>query len=230
MASASPRRRYASIASSAVAASRKPIGVSLLLAEMGEQARRAREDRDAADERSAGTSRSAQRRRDRHRDVHRQRLAPGLGDRVGQRSAAATARPATPAFARERDHALGARIERLVQGMAVAGDRPPRLAIGARDRERGIVRARAPASTFASTSSSSPRQRSAAPRITVPQPSTPAATAPCSAAGIGRERHPRRLHRGRQPMLGDRDQAEIEKNALVLGRRASGGEQDRRTR
>ena len=43
--------------------------------------------------------------------------------------------------------------------------------------------------------------------------------------GIGVVGHARRLDRRRQPMLGERDQAQIEKEALLLGRRAAGREQ-----
>ena len=40
--------------------------------------------------------------------------------------------------------------------------------------------------------------------------------------GIGGVGHPRRLDRGRQAVLGDRDQAEVEEEALLFARRAAG--------
>ena len=107
--------------------------------QMGDQAGGAREDRHAADE-AGGNVDVAQRRRDRHRDVHRQRLAPHA---AAAASVSATRRldraPGDAAFARERDHPLRARIDGLVQRMAVAGDRLPRLAMLARDGERRLV-------------------------------------------------------------------------------------------
>ena len=61
--------------------------------------------------------------------------------------------------------------------------------------------------------------------MTGPQPRIPAATAPCSEPGIGGERHPRGDVRGHHPVLGDRDQQQIEEVALVLGRLAAGQQQ-----
>ena len=48
--------------------------------------------------------------------------------------------------------------------------------------------------------------------------------------GIGGEGHARRLHRRGQAMLGDRDEAEIEKEALVIGRHAAGRRAGRKNR
>ena len=169
----------------------------------------------------------AHRRRDRHRNVHRQRLAPDLGDRLGQRDAPPRRRaPATPRSSRERDHPFRARIERFVQGDGRnPGIAPPRGAIVRATPSAASLRV-APASTWPSASSSSLRHRSAAPRITVPQPKTPAATAPCKRRRVGRIGHARGLHRGRQPMLGEREQADVEEKGLVFGRRSSGREKE----
>ena len=105
------------------------------------------------------------------------------GDGGGQPRGDVDAAAGDAALARQRDHAFGARVDRLVQRMAEAGERLSRCAIGSRDRRRGRVVGRAPASTRSRTLVEQGAAESAAPRMTVPQPSTPAATAPCSAAG-----------------------------------------------
>ena len=118
---------------------RKPIGCSLLLGEVREQAGGAREDRDRLD----GVGREAEvehHRRDRHRDVHRERLAPGLGDRVAEAAREQDVRPAHAAGVGELEDPLGARVDRPVNRMAEArqpcrrprGSRaPPRRATAA---------------------------------------------------------------------------------------------------
>ena len=63
------------------------------------------------------------------------------------------------------------------------------------------------------------------PSTTGPAPRIPAATAPCSDSGIGRERHPRRDVRRHHPVLGDRDEQQVEEEALLLGRLVAGQQQ-----
>ena len=156
---------------------KKPIGVSRLFAEMGDQAGRAREDRHAANERS-GNVEIAQRRGDRHRDVHRQRLAPDPRHGAGQARRAVDAASGDAALARQRDHPLGARIDRLVQGMAEPRHGPARRAPLARDLLGGFVRRRAGVDARQDFVDQRAREIGRARESTVPQPSTPAATAP----------------------------------------------------
>ena len=73
--------------------------------------------------------------------------------------------------------------------------------------------------------SSSRAHSSAVPRITGPQPRIPAATAPCSEPGIGGQRHPRGDVGRHHPVLGDRDQQQVEEEALLLGRLLAGEQQ-----
>ena len=102
------------MASSAWDAIRKPIGRCLLLGEMGEQPAGAGEERDRLDHRR----REVEVEEDggnRHRHVHRQRLAPGGVD--GRLEAAGQVDVAAgDAFGiGEREDALGARIDRTVE-------------------------------------------------------------------------------------------------------------------
>ena len=66
-----------------------------LLGEMGEQAGRAREDRDGLD-RGGRVAEVEQHRRDGHGHVHRQRLPPGIGDGVAGERASRTCGPLAP--------------------------------------------------------------------------------------------------------------------------------------
>ena len=134
-------------------------------------------------------------------------------------------RPAHAALVGELEDALGARVERPVDRVAEAR----RPVAGGVDRPRELVgddgRARRPRRRCACASSSSRAHTSAVPSTTGPQPRMPAATAPCSEPGIGGERHPRRDVRRHHPVLGDRDEEEVEEVALLLGRLAPGEQQ-----
>ena len=144
-------------------------------------------------------------------------------------SAASTERPAAPRSRAKRDHALGARIDGLMQRMAVSGQRLALLAMFARDRERGGVERAASVGArqhvldqLAAKIGRAEDHRAAAEHA--------GRDRALKRGGIGVIGHARRLHRRRQAMLGERDQAQIEKEALLLGRRPAGREQERRSR
>ena len=121
-----------------------------------------------------------QHRGDRHRDVHRQRLAPGRGDRrLGRRARA-------PRAGRRR------RAPRPARGCARRAGRPACAADGrsrapcrrAADRRDHRRDASSPRPSMRARASTRKRpQSSAVPSTTEPQPRMPAATAPCSDAG-----------------------------------------------
>ena len=148
-----------------------------LLDAVGDEAGGAGEDRYGANEARRNVD-VAQRRRDGHRHVHRQRLAPDLGRGLLERQRRLDRASGDAPLARQtRPCARRAGLE------AYAADGRSRGGLCARRDARARPRARPrssdpQASARASTSSMSLRQRSAAPRITVPQPSTPAAIAP----------------------------------------------------
>ena len=195
-----------------------------LLDAMGDESGGAREDRHGANEARRNLD-VAKRRRDRHRDVHRQRFAPDLGRRFGEREGRLDRAPGDATPARQRNHALGARVERLVQGMAVAGERLAFPAMFARDGERGDLERAA---------SVGARQHvfdQSAAKVGCAQDHRAAAEHPgrdraLKRGGIGVQGHARRLHRRGQAMLGERDQAQIKKKALLVGRRPAGREQE----
>ena len=153
----------------------------LLLGQMSEQAGRAREDRNGLH----GGGRKAQvehHRRDRHGDVHRERLAPGLGHRIAEATREQDVGPAHPAGIRELENPLGARVERPVNRMAEARH----LAAGSMDRTRDVLGDRRGLATgrhLLLRLSSSRAHDSDVPRMTGPQPRIPAATAPAAIRG-----------------------------------------------
>ena len=196
--------------------------------QMGDEAGGAREDRHGANEAGRNID-VAQRRRDRHRHVHRQRLAPDLGRRLGQRQRRLDRAPGDAALARERDHPLGARIDGLVQRMAIAGQRLALLAMLARDRERGVVERAEGVGAGEHVLDHLPAKigRAEDHRAAAEHAGRDRAL---KRGGIGVVGHPRRLDGRREPMLGERDQAQIEKEALIVGRRPAGREQERHSR
>ena len=63
--------------------------------------------------------------------------------------------------------------------------------------------------------------------MTDPQPSKPAATAPCSASGAAASGHARRLDARHQPVFGNRHQRRIENPALrIVGQRPADQQPD----
>ena len=190
---------------------------------MGDQPARAGEDRNGADQRGRNAD-IDQGRRDGHRDVHRQRLAPGLGDRLGQRRRRLDGAAGDSPLAGKRDHSLGARIDRLVQRMAVTGDRPARRAIIARDLERR---------RFNRTGGARAREHLVDQRAAeVGRAEDDRAAAEYAGRNraleggrVGRKRHPGGLNGRREPVFGERHEAEVEEEALGVGRRTAGREQ-----
>ena len=144
----------------------------------------------------------------------------GVAQRAGQRDV----RPADAARVGELEDPLGARVERLVHGMAEAGQ-PAAGARGRRATSRGDRVRVAPAATRACASSSSRAHSSAVPRITGPQPRMPGRDRALQRPGVGGERHPRGDVGRHQAVLGDRDEQQVEEVALVLGRLAAGQQQ-----
>ena len=196
----------------------------LLLGQVGEQAGRAREDRNGLH----GGGREAEvehHRRDRHRDVHRQRLAPGLGDGVAEAAREQDVRPAHAAGVGELEDPLGARVERPVDRMAEA--RHP--AAGRVDRAR-----RSRAATAAGVAAGrhlllrlleQPRARLGRAEDDRAAAEDPRRDGALQRSGVGRERHARGDVGGHHPVLGDRDEQQVEEEALVLGRLAPGEQQ-----
>ena len=145
-------------------------------------------------------------------------------------SAASTDAPGDAALARQRDHPLGARIDRLVQRMAVAG----RAACAASRCSRATASAAASSEPHGVGARQHVFDQLAA-KIGRAEDHRAAAEhagrdRALKRGGIGVVGHARRLHGRRQAMLGERDQAEIEKEALIVGRRAAGREQEDRIR
>ena len=103
----------------------------LLLGEVGEQAGGAGEDRDRL-HRVRREAELEHHGRDRHRDVHGQRLAPDLGRPVAQASRERHVGAADAPHVRELEDPLGARVHRTVNRMTES--RQP--AAGGVDRPR----------------------------------------------------------------------------------------------
>ena len=195
----------------------------LLLGQMGEQAGRAREDRDGLH----GGGREAQvehHRRDRHRDVHRERLAPGLGHAVAEAAREQDVGPAHPAVVRELEDPFGARVERPVDRMAEARQ----LAAGGVDLARDVAGDRLGRVTgrhLLLRLLEQPRARLGRAEDDRAAAEDPRRDGPLQRSGVGRERHARGDVGGHHPVLGDRDEQQVEEEALVLGRLAAGEQQ-----
>ena len=110
-------------------------------------------------------------------------------------------------------------------GWPKPGSLPPAARMLARELGAATCRAARRRRPARCASSSSRAHSSDVPRITGPQPRIPAATAPWSEPGVGGERHPRGDVRGHHPVLGDRDEQQVEEEALVLGRLVAGEQQ-----
>ena len=198
----------------------------LLLGEVGEQAGRAGEDRHRLDRRRREAE-VEHHRGDRHRDVHRQRPAPGLARRPSRRHrASSTCGPLTPAGVGELEDPLGARVDRPVHRVAEPGQ-PAR-------RRRGwraaiVVRrpsaARRPAATSAWRLLEQPRARLRGAEDHRPAAEDPGRDGALQRARVGGQRHPRGDVRRHHPVLGDRDQQQVEEEALLLGRLVAGQQQ-----
>ena len=195
-----------------------------LLGEMSDQAGDAGEDRHAARQHDRRAD-VAQRRGDRHRHVHRQRLAPDSRRDCREPRRGVDAAPGDLALARQRDHPLGARIDRLMQRMAEAGERAAGRAPLARRRFRRFVgrRAGVDARQHVVDQRAGFAGRTEDDCAAAEHAGGDRALQRGGISGVG---HARRLHARRQTMLGQRHQREIEKEALV-GRRHDAGRQQK---
>ena len=122
-----------------------------------------------------------------------------------------------PAFVRQFENPLGARVDRLVNRMPKARDFPPgrvnllddlsrRATGGVRILEQ--TRAELGCAEDDRAGAEDPRREGTLQR-----------------AGVGSERHPRGDIGRHHPVLGDADQQQIEEKALVLGRLTAGEQQ-----
>ena len=195
----------------------------LLLGQMGEQAGRAREDRNGLH----GGGRKAQvehHRGDRHGDVHRQRLAPGLGHGVAEAAREQDVGPAHPAGVGELEDPLGARVERPVNRMAESRH----LAAGGVDRTRDLLGDRRGLATgrhLLLRLLEQPRARLGRAEDDRAAAEDPRRDGALQRSGVGGERHARGDVGRHHPVLGDRDEQQVEEEALVLGRLAAGEQQ-----
>ena len=124
-------------------------------------------------------------------------------------------RPADAALVGELEDPLGARVERLVHRVAEAGQ-PSRRPRGSR-----IARDARPASPPATRLAlEQPRARLGGAEDHRAAAEDPRRDGALQRARVGGERHPRGDVGGHHPVLGDRDQQQVEEEALVLGRLA----------
>ena len=155
--------------------------------------------------------------RDRHRDVHRQRPPPRLGDGVAEAARERDVRARNAARVGQLQDPLGAGVERPVHGMSEAG----RLAAGATDRQRHVAR-----DGLGRLAGSDATLRLLQPlRAQLGRAEHHRAAAEdarrdgsLERPGVGGERHPRDDVGRHHPVLGDRDEEEVEEVALVVGR------------
>ena len=195
----------------------------LLLGQMGEQAGRARENRNGLH----GGGREAQvehHRRDRHGDVHRERLAPGLGHAVAEAAREQDVGPAHPAGIRELENPLGARVERPVNRMAESRH----LAAGSVDRTRHVAgdgRGLATRRHLLLRLFEQPRARLGRAEDDRAAAEDPRRDGSLQRSRVGGKRHARGDVGGHHPVLGDRDEQQVEEEALVVGRLAAGEQQ-----
>ena len=135
-------------------------------------------------------------------------------------------RPAHPALVGELEDSLRARVDRPVHGMAEARAacspaacmRSPVFAGDRRRRPRRRRPSPAPRSSSCAHASEVPRMHRAGAE-------DPRRDGALKRVGVGGERHPRRDVRRHHPVLGDRDQQQVEEEALVVGGLVAGQQQ-----
>ena len=190
---------------------------------MGEQAGGARQDGNSLD----GRGREAeveQHRGDWHRDVHRERPGPDLGDGLPEVLRKREVRPAHAAGIRELENPFRARVERPMDRMAEPGhlpagrvDRPRSVArdVGGRSTALHLLlclleqaRALLGRAQYDGTSAENPRGDGSLQR-----------------SGICSEGNPSRDVGRHHPVLGDRDKQQVEEEPLLLVRLAAGEQQ-----
>ena len=126
-------------------------------------------------------------------------------------------RAADAALVGQLQDPLGARVDRAVHGMAEAGQ----LLAGGADRARDLARVTALAHALLEQSRA--RLRGAEDHGAAAE--DPRRDRTLQRGGIGRERHPRGDVRGHHPVLGDRDEQQVEEVALLGGRLVAGEQQ-----
>ena len=195
----------------------------LLLGQMSEQARRARENRDGLH----GGGREAQvehHGRDRHRDVHRERLVPGLGHAIAEAAREQDVGPADLAGIRQLENPFGAGVERPMNRVA----EPGQLVAGSMDLACHLIGDRRGSATGRHPflrRFEQPRARLGSAEDHRAAAQDPRRDGPVQRFGVGRKRHARSDVGGHHPVLGDRDEQQVEEEALVLGRLAAGQQQ-----
>ena len=137
-----------------------------------------------------------------------------------KRRASSTCGPLDAALVGQLEDPLGARVERPVDRVAEARAACRPSAWISRASSPATAAGAAPAATRSCARSSSRAHSSAVPRMTGPQPRMPGRDRALQRARVGGERHPRGDVRGHHPVLGDRDEQQVEEEALVLGRLA----------
>ena len=159
-----------------------------------------------------------------HGDVHYQRLAPHFGDRVADQPRHGAMPAGDPPFGGEREDALGARVDRLVDRMAESRCLRSGLAYGAHEVERDPARLAAGGHLRIRLD-----QQAAAEFRRAEDDGSGAEDAGRDRAlqriGIGGQRHSRGQNRRHEAVLGDRDQQKVQEESLFLGRFSAGQEQ-----
>ena len=133
-------------------------------------------------------------------------------------------RTADATLVREREDPLGPRVERLVNGMAEAGHLAAIRADSAGD-VTGDVLGRAPAGHLLLGVLEQPCARFRGAEHDRPASEDPGRDGTLQRVGVGGKGHPSRDVRRHHPVLGDRDQQDVEEEALVVRRLAAGEEQ-----
>jgi len=187
---------------------------------VGEQAGCAREDRYGL---HSGRRKSEVEHHRRHRqgDVHRQRLAPGLGHAVPEGAREQDVGPAHAADVCELENPLGARVERPVDRMAEARH----LAALGPDCLRDLVGdgcgVTAGGHLFLRLLEQ-PRALLGGAEDDGPGAEDPRRDGPLQRPGVGGKRHARSDVGRHHPVLGDCHEQQVEEEALVIGRLAAG--------
>ena len=185
-----------------------------LLGQVGEQARGAGEDRHRLDGRAPGSRGRASRRRSASRRSWSAAGPRPRRRRRGPARASATCSPLTP----RSSASSRIRSARGSSGLCTGWPKPGTLAAGGADRARDLGDGRR-------RCSSSRAHSSAVPRITGPAPRMPGRDGALQRARVGGQRHPRGDVGRHHPVLGDRDQQQVEEVALVVGRLVAGEQQ-----
>ena len=136
--------------------------------------------------------------------------------------ASRTCGPLTPRCVGELEDPLGARVERPVHRMAEAGHPARRHSRSSlRELARATAAGCAPDATLACAVFEQPRAGLGRAEDDRAAAEDPRRDGSLQRARVGRQRHARGDVGGHHPVLGDRDQQQVEEEALVLGRLAA---------